>query len=116
MTAKPAPVKVASAAADDLLLGGLDGARSWAKLGVDAWSRGFNGAGRAALAAQTVTADYADKMFKLNLAAMPKVMPRGAEEWMRPLAAGGQMSQLYFAYLTDCGRAVTAALRTDKTL
>jgi hypothetical protein len=115
MTAKPAPESVALAAADGLLLGGLDGARTWARIGADAWSRSFNGAGRAAMAAQSVTADYADKMLKLNLSAVPRTLPRAADEWMRPLAAGGELSQLYIAYLHDCGRAVAAALRKDET-
>jgi hypothetical protein len=113
MTAKTAPESVASAAADGLLLGGMDGARTWAKLGVDAWSRSLGGASRAAVAAQSVTADYADKMLKLNLAAMPKALPKAADEWMRPLAASGELSQLYLAYLNDCGRAVAAAFRKD---
>jgi hypothetical protein len=110
-------VKTAEAApAEGLVTGGLDGARTWVRAGAEAWSRGVDRSGQAALAAHAVTVDYADRLFRLNLAAVPRAFPdvNGADAWTRPLAVGSQFGQLYLAYLHDCGQALAGAFR-DKT-
>jgi len=117
MPAKTTADAILTAAApfESLIAGGLDGARTWALTGADAWSRGLNRSGRAALAAQALTAQYADQMLKLNLSAVPRALPSAsdASDWTRPMALGGQWAQIYVAYLRDCGQAVAKAFHDD---
>jgi hypothetical protein len=101
---------------DGLLFGGLEGARAFADAGAEAFSRSLNKSSRAALAAQSLNADYAGRLFKLNLSALPRVAAPGAAgqmDWTRPLAVGGQFAEIYASYLRDCGQVVADALRDD---
>jgi hypothetical protein len=101
---------------DGLLFGGLEGARAFADAGAEAFSRSLNKSSRAALAAQSLTADYAGRLFKLNLSAVPHAAAPGAAgqmDWTRPLAVGGQFAEIYASYLRDCGQVVADALRDD---
>jgi hypothetical protein len=105
----------ASTPLDGLFFGGLEGARAFADAGAEAFSRSLNKSSRAALAAQSLTADYAGRLFKLNLSALPRVAPgaAGQMDWTRPLAVGGQFAEIYASYLRDCGQVVANALRDD---